>query len=262
MDQTQNSIFSENYRPSTRAKLLNPVISDNKTSDTPTRKRRFDVMYLDRAGQFCEQSLLAARHPAFEQAFSVLKQGALVQSDRGHLSIEQVYPGDRLRLSDGSYELVQWRGAITVNPDDTAANTPGASLTRIVPDAMGDNRPATDVVLGHGARILYRAPGIKRVSGNDVAFIPAADFIDGNTMLELRPSMPFTLYQLGFHGQRSLDVNGVAVETLHPGTAFNLGLRGDSLRSFLALFPHKSSFEDFGLLHVPRLRLGDLDLLG
>ena len=142
------------------------------------------------------------------------------------------------------------------------ANAPTAELTRITSDALGYNRPSPDLVLGYGARILHRAASIRRVSGNDTAFIPAADFVDGNNLIALRPTTQVTLYQFGFHGQRSLEVNGVPVETLHPGTAFNLGLRGDSLRAFLALFPHKSSFEDFGLLHVPRLRLRDLDLMG
>lgn len=233
-----------------------------ETFDSTLSKRRYDVLYIDRSGQFRELSLMAARHAAFEQAFSVIKQGALVHSERGLIPVEDVYPGDKLRMSDGSFEAVQWRGSINVKPEEQAANAPTGELTRITSDALGYNRPSPDLVLGHGARILHRAPNIRRVSGSDQAFIPAADFVDGNNLLALRPTSTVTLYQFGFHGQRSLEVNGVTVETLHPGTAFNLGLRGDSLRAFLALFPHKTSFEDFGLLHIPRLRLRDLELLG
>lgn len=261
MDQSRNSIFSESYdspyplRQQRRERSAEP-------SEARLERRKFDILYLDRAGHVCEQSLMAAAHPAFELAFSVLKQGSLVQAEHGIVAIEQVYPGDRLRLIDGSYEVVQWRGSLTINPQETAANTPSAELTRITGDAFGFNCPSTDLVLGHGARLLHRSQGIRRVSGKDSAFIPASDFVDGNNLIALRPTVPVTMYQFGFHGQRALDVNGVAIETLHPGTAFNLGLRGDSLRAFLALFPHKSSFEDFGLLHVPRLRLRDLELLG
>jgi len=260
MDQSRNSIFSDTYTATPRPAPGAPREDEN----TPARhsRRRFDVVYLDSAGRLRDQSLLAAAHPAFEQAFSVLKQGALVHSDRGITAVEEVYPGDRLRLSDGSFEVVQWRGCLTVDPHQVAANAPVAELTRITADAFGFNRPSSDLVLGYGARILHRAAGIRKVSGSDAAFVPAADFVDGNHLLALRPAMSFSLYQFGFHGQRSLDVNGIAVETLHPGTAFNLGLRGESLRAFLALFPHKTSFEDFGLLHIPRLRMRDLDLLG
>lgn len=254
MDLSQNSIFSKSYSA--------PAKGDTDQNDAALTRRKFEVLYLDRTGKLCEQTLVAAAHPAFETAFSVLKQGALVQRDDGIVAVEEVVPGDRLRLSDGSYEMVQWRGALLVNPQQLAANTPTAALTRITGDAFGYNRPSTDLFLGYGARILHRAAGIRRVSGNDAAFIPAADFIDGDNMLSLRPATAFTVYQFGFHGQRGLDVNGITVETLHPGTPFNLGLRGGALHAFLSLFPHKSSFEDFGLLHVPRLRLRDLDLLG
>ena len=260
MDQPHNSIFSDVYMTAPHLRRPQRVAED--PAETRLSRRKFDILYLDRRRSVCEQSLMATAHPAFEQAFSVLKQGALVTSEHGMTTVEQVYPGDRLRLADGSYETVQWRGSITFDPKDIAANTPLAEMTRITADAFGYSRPSTDLVLGHGARLLHRAPGIRRVSGNDAAFIPAADFVDGNNLIALRPTSSVTLYQFGFHGQCALEVNGIAIESLHPGSAFNLGLRAESLRAFLALFPHKSSFEDFGLLKTPRLRLRDLDLLG
>jgi len=244
MDQPHNSIFSDYY--TTAPDMRRPQRPVEEPAEARFSRRKFDVLYLDRAQGVCERSLMAAAHPAFERAFSVLKQGALVTSEHGMTAVEQIYPGDRLRLADGRYETVQWRGALTVNPQDIAANSPLAELTRITADAFGYSRPATDLVLGQGARILHRAPGIRKVSGSDVAFIPAADFVDGNNLIALRPTTSVTLYQFGFQGQCALDVNGIAVETLHPGSAFNLGLRADSLRAFLALFPHKTSFEDFG----------------
>lgn len=260
MDHSPNSIFSDSY-------IATPALRrPQRPADDPAEgrmaRRKFDILYLDRTRSVCEQHLIAAAHPAFEQAFSVLKQGALVTGDHGITTVEQVYPGDRLKLADGSFETVQWRGSLTFNAQEIGANTPLAEMTRITADAFGYSRPSTDLVLGHGARLLHRAPGIRKVSGSDTAFIPAADFVDGNNLIKLRPTTLVTLYQFGFQGQCAFDVNGLAIESLHPGSAFNLGLRAESLRAFLALFPHKSSFEDFGLLRTPRLRLRDLDLLG
>lgn len=233
-----------------------------RRTDAPTFPRRtYEIMHLDSAGQLQDVNIRARALPAFEAAFCVLKQGALVKSEHGYVSVEDVFPGDKLQLGNGEYETVEWRGSIAINPEDEAANAQTAQLTRITADAMGLNRPSPDLVLGHGARLLHRAPGIRRVSGSDAAFIPAADFDDGNTVIPLRPATPVNMYQFGFAKQRSLMVNGLEIETLHPGTAFNLGLRGESLRAYLQLFPHKSSFEDFGLLETPRLRLRDLDLL-
>ncbi len=223
--------------------------------------RKYEIMYLDHDGQLRETRRVARAHSVYEQAFCVLKQGALVHSEQGFVAVEDVVPGDKLRLGDGTVETVEWRGSIVIHPDDAITNGPQPNLTRITADAMGYNRPSPDLVLGYGARILHRAAGIHRVSGSDAAFIPASDFVDGNNVLSLCPASPVTVYQFGFAKQCSLEVNGVEVESLHPGTAFSLGLRGTALRAYLALFPHKRSFEDFGMLECPRLRLRDLDLL-
>lgn len=229
------------------------------TADVPVRK--YHVMYLDRDGSLQETRRMARALPAFEQAFNVVKEGALVSTEHGMVPIENILPGDKARLEDGSLETIEWRGSITINAGSDDAATPAMPLTRFAADALGFSRPSPDLVLGQGARIKHRAAGIRRVSGSDEAFIPAFDFVDDNDVLSLQPATSYAVYQLGLSGQRSLMINGVAVESLHPGTAFELGLRGASLRTYLGLFPHKRSFEDFGLLDVPRLRLRDLDLL-
>ena len=124
------------------------------------------------------------------------------------------------------------------------------------------NRPSPDLVLGPTARLLHRAAGVRTLTGKAAAFVPARDFFDGNSFIALRPATPVKVYQLGFKRHCSLTVNGIEIESLHPGTAFALGLRGDMLAQYLALFPHMHSLEDFGEMKNPRLRLRDLDLLG
>ena len=225
-------------------------------------QRKYEVMYLDAQGRFNEFSTIARAHAAFEDAFSVLSHSAIVQTQNGYMSVEDVMPGDEVRIADGSFEKLLWRGRITLGPASNNANSKQTLMTRITGDAMGFSRPSQDLVLGPSARLLHRAGGIRKVAGSDAAFIPAADFVDGNTVLSLEPSAPVSVFQFGFAAQRCLLVNGLEIETLHPGSAFNLGLRGDALREYLSLFPHKQGFEDFGLMDHPRLRLRDLELLG
>lgn len=228
---------------------------------TPVRK--YEVCYLNQRAEEREFSVQARALPSVEAAFAALGPNAIVLTRRGHMAVEDIWPGEDIKLSDGSFERLLWRGKITLSPpdaDDEAA--PKLSkLSRITSDTYGLNRPEGDLVLGPSARILHRAEGIKRLKGCDRAFIPVADFVDGNTILEIAPTHPTPVYQFGFATHCSMNVNGMDVESLHPGTAFELGLRGAGLTAFLSLFPHKTSFEDFGLLSHPRLRLNDLDLL-
>lgn len=225
-------------------------------------QRKYEIMFVDANGDFQEFNTVARALPAFEEAFSALGHNAIVQTRNGYMSVEDVYPGDDVRLADGNYETLLWRGRITLSPGQQTENASEVTMTRVTGDALGDNRPTQDLVLGPAARLLYRSSGIRKVTGCDAAFIPAADFVDGNNILSLRPSGPVSVFQFGFAKQRSLLVNGIEIETLHPGTAFNLGLRGDTLREYLSLFPHKNAFEDFGILENPRLRLRDLELIG
>lgn len=233
-----------------------------RTQREDIAQRKYEIMYLDANGRFNEYATVARAHPAFEDAFAALSHGAVVQTQNGHMSVEDVLPGDEVRLADGSFETLLWRGRITLSTGAGDPRLKKTTLTRITGDALGYSRPSHDLVLGPSARILHRASGIRKVTGVDAAFIPAADFIDGNNVLSLEPTTAVSVYQFGFEAQRCLSVNGIEVETLHPGSAFNLGLRGDALREYLSLFPHKRTFEEFGLMNHPRLRMRDLDLLG
>lgn len=262
MDQSHSTAFSRSAISTSQPVRLRqdaPVAQAPQPVDLPMRK--YEIKYLTRDGELCETQRIARAHPAYEHSFSVLKQGALVSGPQGYIAVEDVLPGDKLRLEDGSFETVMWRGSIHMQPHELEENTPRAELTRIASDAMGYNRPSPDLVLGYGARIMHRAAGIRRVSDSDKAFFPASDFVDGNNVVSLRPVTSFNLYQFGFARQRALMVNGIEIETLHPGTAFNLGMRGPALRTYLGLFPHMRSFEEFGMLECPRLRLRDLELL-
>ncbi len=215
---------------------------------------------MDGRSDISEISIRAPALPAFEDAFGALGHGAILQTDNGPMAVEDLLPGDRIKVTDGDFDTLLWRGSMTLHPDEPDANSETSMLIRITVDALGLQRPSPDLVLGPTARLYHRANGIRALTGANAAFIPARDFIDGHAFIALRPAAPVRVYQLGFAGHQRLTVNGIDIESLHPGTAFSLGLRGDMLTQYLALFPHKASFDDFGSLRKPRLRLRDLEL--
>ncbi len=235
-----------------------------RTSGRPQRNkphtRKYEVAYLDDRSEIAEMSILAPALPAFEDAFGALGHGAILQTENGPMAVEDLLPGDRVKIADGDFDTLLWRGSMTLRPDEANTTSETSMLIRITVDALGLQRPSPDLVLGPTARLYHRANGIRALTGANAAFIPARDFVDGHAFIALRPAAPVRVYQLGFAGHERLTVNGIDIESLHPGTGFSLGLRGDMLAQYLALFPHKVSFEDFGSLRKPRLRLRDLDL--
>lgn len=204
---------------------------------------------------------MAPSAAAFEDAFAALGHGAMLQTEMGPVAVEDLVPGDSIKLAGGQYDTLLWRGTILLQPDDRATGRETNNLIRIMADAFGYHRPSPDLILGPTARLFHKARGIRALTGSEAAFVPARDFADGTHIISLRPAAPVNVYQLGFARHQRLSVNGLEIESLHPGTAFALGLRGDMLAQYLALFPHKQNLEDFGTMQHPRLRLRDLELL-
>ncbi|MBQ1203819.1 MAG: Hint domain-containing protein [Loktanella sp.] len=222
------------------------------------QQRRYAITYLDRTGALADQTVLAPAIPAFEDAFAAMGRDAMLETPQGPVPIEDIPPGDRVRLDGGDFAPVLWRGMITIQPQ----SCPTRALTRVVAAALGPGRPRRDVILGPAARLCQCTRGVTALAARRAAYIPASDFVDGSHFVALRPAVAVDLYQIGFASQETILVNGIGIESLHPGTAFSLGLHGDILDRYMAMFPHLADFNDLGLLKYPRLRLHDLDLLG
>jgi len=171
--------------------------------------RKYEVAYLHKNSDILDMAVQAPALPAFEDAFGALGHGAILQTGNGPMAVEDLLPGDQIRLANGDYDTLLWRGAMTIQPNDANANPENASLIRIMADALGLQRPSPDLVLGPTARLYHKANGIRALTGARAAFIPARDFVDGNHFIALRPAAPVRVYQLGFTKHQRLSVNGI-----------------------------------------------------
>jgi hypothetical protein len=243
-----------------------PVSSDRFASqDGQSRRlmplmRRYEIAHLTPSLNTDDKSLLAPAIPAFEECFGALGRGAILQTDTGPRAVEDLWPGDRVQTASHGLQTLLWRGQMQIVPRSTQTRAAIGTMIRITSEAMGLSRPATDLVLGPTARIAHRAPGTLRLTGDNTAFVPAIDFVDQTTVVALHPVAPVHAYQLGFADHCRISVNGVEVESLHPGLPHRLNLRHDMAALLMTLFPHKAALSDFGPLLHPRIALRDLDL--
>ena len=222
--------------------------------------RKYEVTYLTSDNDIEEISRIAPAAPPFEEAFAAIGRGAIVQTEMGPVAVEDLLPGDRIKTSSNGVQTLRWRGAMSIVPGARNKRPEMGTMTRLTADALGYSRPGADLILGPAARLLHKAHGMKTLTGSEVAFIPARDFIDGSSIIELKPIAPVHCYQLGFDNHEKISVNGVEIETLHPGLPHTIPMRQDIQMLFMSLFPHKTRLSDFGSLLHPRLNLRDLDL--
>ena len=222
--------------------------------------RRYEVAHLTPSYDIEEFTRIAPASPVYEDCFAAIGRGAIIQTEMGPVAVEDLLPGDKVKTSSNGFQTLKWRGSMTIVPGARNKRPEMGTMTRLTADALGYGRPGLDLVLGPSARILHKAPGIKTLTGHEAAFAPARDFIDGASIIELRPIAPVHCYQLGFDNHEQLNVNGVEIETLHPGLPHMVQMRSDMQLLFMSLFPHKRNMADFTDLLRPRITLRDLDL--
>ena len=222
--------------------------------------RKIEVVHLSPSQEIRDFTRIVPAIAAFEDAFSAFARNTLIQTDRGHISVEDLWPGDMVRTVDHGFQPLLWRGMTLLVPHANGQDPSMGRLTRIAADSLGIARPMSDLILGPRARLSHRAPGVRQLTGQDRAFVPARDFIDGINVMEITPPGPVQVFHLGFAGHQRLLASGVEVESFHPGPTHGLGLRGDLLSLYLSCFPHMSDMAAFGPTALPRLRLNDLEL--
>ncbi|MEL6169110.1 MAG: Hint domain-containing protein [Pseudomonadota bacterium] len=216
------------------------------------RTRRYEVRFADERGDVQEFVRIAPALPAFEAGFNAFTHGALIMTTTGPVAVEDLEPGMYLETASGRAVELKWLGAITLVPGAPCAE-PGQSRTyRVCADAFGLGRPASDVTLGPGARLLNRSPDLRATLGTEGALAPVADFADGMSVVELTPVSPVRVYHLALNGHEVIYANGIEVESFHPGPQTALSLSTEMADFFLGLFPHITRFEDFGRMLWPR----------
>jgi len=221
--------------------------------------RKYEVAHLTPSSQIEEKSVLAPALPVFEDSFASLGRGAILQTETGPCAVEDLLPGDRIMTASNEFQTLMWHGSMTVIPGAQNRRPEMGTLTRVTSESFGYGRPMPDLVLGPSARMTYTTPAVRTLTGRNTALVPVRDFIDQEQIIELTPISAVQVYQLGFKNHERICVNGVELESLHPGLPHTIAMKPDMMAMLMALFPHKGSLHEFGSLLHPRINLRDLD---
>lgn len=223
----------------------------------PPLNRRYQVSWLNHRGEIDDKAAMGPAIPLFQDCFAGLGRGALIPTVNGTIPIEDILPGTEVLTGSGPAPLL-WKGTTTLVP---GAARPAPRLYRLPADALGLARPSFDLVLGPSARLVNRSPALRAGLGADAALVPVASLADGHAIIAVTPPAPVQIHHLGFAGHRTLSVNGVEIESSHPGKIEPGSVPSDLLPLFMSLFPHMEGSRDFGPLAMPRLTDADLDHL-
>ena len=209
----------------------------------PRALRRAEIAWLEPDGTVSEAVRGAPVSRQFDDCFSAFGRACMVQTEDGPLAVGDLWPGIRIRTAQGLVPLA-WVGSITVLPGQKGA----PALYRVPADSLGLGRPMPDLMLGAGARMVGRALD----QGGQPALTPISIMADGMSVIEVTPASPVRLYHLGFAQHCILEVNGVEVDSMHPGRIDTDAAGGDLFGLLATLFPHVDHAAGFGPLVMPR----------
>jgi hypothetical protein len=154
-----------------------------------------------------------------------------------------------VHTSSGEPAKLIWIGSSTFVPADTGRRTP---LVRIMADSFGQDRPASFVTVGPGARVLHTPHHLRAEAGETRLLTPVREFVDGVNVIEVTPPTPVRLFHLCLTRHAAIRVNGLEMESFHPGAQSLRGVSETLRDRFLSIFPRIGHLPDFGPLAHPR----------
>jgi hypothetical protein len=216
------------------------------------KTRRYEISWLSPDGMVETATRIAPALPDFEEAFSAIARGTLIETPDGLVAIEDLEPGMSVLTADGRAEKVVWIGSMTVFPADAVPGLKATKLTRITAEAFGQGRPMPDLLLGETARLLMKDARC-RSAGLPLACVPVSALIDGESIVEISPVAPVTMFNMVLARHGAVRCAGVEIEAYHPGKAPGERFDPELAQLFIALFPQARGFADFGTMAYPRL---------
>ncbi len=218
--------------------------------------RRYETSWLSSEGHVESSARVAPALPEFEEAFSAIARGTIIETTAGLVAVEDLEPGMSVLTAEGRIETITWIGSMTLFPPNSVPGLAAATLTRVTSEAFGEGRPMPDLILGPQARILTKGARA-RAAGLGAVYVPAHSFVDGESIIEVTPVAPVTMYHLVLARHGSLRCAGIEVESFHPGKAPTERLDPQLAALFLAMFPQVKGFADFGPMAHARLASDD-----
>lgn len=160
----------------------------------PAMTRRYEIEWLTANQEIQNRISIGPILPMFEQAFSALSRGSLVQTPDGPVAIEDLRPGMLVDTTAGKPEPIVWKGAITLQPANGRPGLPASHLYRIAEGSFGLSNTMPDLLLGAGARIMRNAQ-----ENNPMArMLDITDLCDGFSVIEVTPRTPSRVFHLGW----------------------------------------------------------------
>lgn len=187
--------------------------------------------------------------------------GTLIDTDLGPRPIEQLAPGDRVRVWSGGFRPVR----LLLSSRKTAAQLqrhPGLRPVVISADALGPGLPERDLVVSRQHRVLVNSPIVARMFGRDEALVAACRLTSLPGVYLNETPQDISYFHLVLEDHDVVLANGLPCESFLPGrealrmlppqarVQLNDSIRETSLAGPAALIPSNKRQRNFVRRHL------------
>lgn len=162
--------------------------------------------------------------------------GTLILTPLGPRPIEELSVGDLVETRDNGAQPIRWIGSRKLGTNDLQMN-PNMRPVRISAGALGDGKPATDLIVSPQHRVLLRSRIAQRMFGTDEVLAAAKHLVsaDGIDIVENNSGVEYWHFLCDNH--EIITANGAGTESLYTGPQALKSVGRDATEEIFTIFP-------------------------
>lgn len=163
-------------------------------------------------------------------------RGTLIRTDGGDVAIEDLSAGDLVLTADHGLQPIRWIGTSPISAE-TLSEKSNLRPIRICAGALGQNSPASDLIVSPQHRVLVRSKIAQKMFGTDEVLVAAKQLlqIDG---IDIATDMAEVEYfHMLFDQHEVVLSNGAETESLFTGPEALKSVGREARAEIFAIFP-------------------------
>lgn len=163
-------------------------------------------------------------------------RGTRIEAERGEIAIELLQPGERVWTLDHGLQVIRWIGWVEVDQAQLIAR-PDLRPVRIRAGALGDDRPARDLLVSPQHRVLVRSKIALKMFDVEEVLVAAKQLLP-LPGIEIAEDLTFVDYfHILFDQHEILLSNGAETESLYTGPEALRSVGAAARDEIFAIFP-------------------------
>ncbi|WP_052362656.1 Hint domain-containing protein [Falsirhodobacter sp. alg1] len=163
-------------------------------------------------------------------------RGTLIETQSGHVAIEDLKAGDMIRTMDRGYRALSWVGSRKLDVVDLTQH-PRLLPIRIAAGALGNGMPTTDLLVSPQHRVLLRSAIAERMFGQREVLIAANKLLTVDGIDIVREAAEVEYFHMLFDQHEIVFSNGAATESLFTGPEAIKAVSPEAREEIRTLFP-------------------------